>query len=143
NAAEIARSEIRTDHPDGSLREDEPGAEAERAPRCSNHGSLDKERGDKLPARGAEHAQQRKVSAPLDHRQRLRGKHQQSTGEQCDERQDIKIDAIGSRHARAGREARLGTLDGETRWESLSQLVAKRGKIYSGPEPQIDARDHA
>ena len=83
------------------------------------------------------------MSAPLDHRQRLRGKHQQSTGEQCDERQDIKIDAIGSRQARAGREARLGTLDGETRWESLSQLVAKRGKIHSGPEPQIDARDHA
>ena len=109
----------------------------------SDQKSLGEERGDKLPARGAEHAQQREVSAPADDRQRLCGKDEQSSGEQRDEREDVQIDAVGSRQARACREARLRTLDGEARRKPLSQLVAKRGKIHSGLEPQIDARNHA
>src|SRR5207253_2379226 len=97
------------------------------------------ERGDKAPARYAEHPQQRELRAPPDHRQRLSRENEQASSEQRHEREDVQIDAVGPRHARAGREACLGTLDGDAGGQALLEPVAKRSKIDARLKAQIDA----
>ena len=83
--------------------------QADEAPGHADQRAFGDDQHHEPPARHAEHAQQRELRAPPDHRERLRREHQQPAGEQRDQREHVEVDAIRARQAGARRDRRLGT----------------------------------
>ena len=71
-------------------------------------------------------------------RQHLRGKHQESSGEQRNQRQHIEIQAVGPRQARAAFRIGLRGCHVHTGGKLVLQFALERRDNHARLEPQID-----
>ncbi len=138
DAAKISRTKIRTDPTDGGLRERVPESEPQRAAGHADQRAFGHDQQREMPARDPQHAQQRKLRAPPHDRMRLRRKHQQTAGEERDQRQHVEVDAVRSRQAGARGDRRLRAEDGETRRQHRAQAFGERCRVDTGAQPQVD-----